>query len=139
MLSLTRSLSMAGYCWLEQYRCTGFRTRYLRSYWRLDLCYTCRYILLRSTERLVLPNANHLRDKKSQCSTSLPGSFFTSARVIYVAAKEGYLPSIFGNLHRTRGTPLNATLLQAGITMLFIVFGGGFRSLINFAVVASWA
>ena len=67
------------------------------------------------------------------------GSFFTSARVIYVAAKEGYLPPMFGKLHKTRGTPLNATLLQAAITILFIIFGGGFRSLINFAVVASWA
>ena len=67
------------------------------------------------------------------------GSFFTSARLIYVAAKEGYLPSMFGRLHKTRKTPLNAMLLQAGVTMLFIVFGGGFRRLINFAVVASWA
>jgi len=30
-------------------------------------------------------------------------------------------------------------LLQAGITITFILLGGGFRSLINFAVVASWA
>lgn len=67
------------------------------------------------------------------------GSFFTSARLIYVAAKEGYLPSMFGRLHKTRKTPLNAMLLQAGITMFFIIFGGGFRTLINFAVVASWA
>jgi amino acid transporter len=49
------------------------------------------------------------------------------------------LPALFGRLHRTRGTPLNAMLLQATITITFISFGGGFRSLINFAVVASWA
>jgi amino acid transporter len=67
------------------------------------------------------------------------GSTFTSARLIYVAAKEGYLPQLFGRIHKTRGTPLNAMLLQGGLTMFFIVFGGGFRSLINFAVVASWA
>ena len=30
-------------------------------------------------------------------------------------------------------------LLQASITITFILLGGGFRSLINFAVVASWA
>ena len=30
-------------------------------------------------------------------------------------------------------------LLQAGITTAFILLGGGFRSLINFTVVASWA
>ena len=67
------------------------------------------------------------------------GSFFTSARLIYAAGRERYLPAMFGRLHKTRGTPLNAMLLQAGITTTFILLGGGFRSLINFAVVASWA
>ena len=67
------------------------------------------------------------------------GSTFTSARLIYVAAKEGYLPQSFGALHKSRGTPINAMMLQAGITIFFIVVGGGFRRLINFAVVASWA
>lgn len=46
---------------------------------------------------------------------------------------------MFGKLHTTRKTPLNAMLLQAGITTTFILIGGGFRRLINFAVVASWA
>ena len=67
------------------------------------------------------------------------GSFFTAGRLIYVAGREGYLPALFGRLHATRRTPLNAMLLQAGITITFILLGGGFRSLINFAVVASWA
>ncbi|KAI0065364.1 L-methionine transporter [Artomyces pyxidatus] len=73
------------------------------------------------------------------CFGALNGSFFTSGRLIYVAGKEGYLPALFGRLHPTRQTPLNAMLLQAGITISFIMLGGGFRSLINFAVVASWA
>ncbi|KAI5123359.1 hypothetical protein M0805_001780 [Coniferiporia weirii] len=73
------------------------------------------------------------------CFGALNGSFFTSARLIYVAANEGYLPRAFGRLHRTRGTPLNAMLLQASVTAAFIILGGGFRRLINFAVVASWA
>lgn len=34
---------------------------------------------------------------------------------------------------------MNSMCLQATITVLFIAIGGGFRSLINFAVVASWA
>jgi amino acid transporter len=71
--------------------------------------------------------------------TRIPGSFFTAGRLIYVAGKEGYLPALFGRLHPTRKTPLNAMLLQAGITITFILLGGGFRSLINFTVVASWA
>jgi len=72
-------------------------------------------------------------------STRVLGSFFTTGRLIYVAGREGYLPALFGRLHPTRKTPLNAMLLQACITITFILLGGGFRSLINFAVVASWA
>jgi len=67
------------------------------------------------------------------------GSMFTSSRLTYAAGRERFLPEIFGRLHPTRKTPLNATLLQAAITSAFILIGGGFRSLINFSVVASWA
>ena len=66
------------------------------------------------------------------------GSFFTSARLIYVAGKEGYLPSLFGTLNPRLKTPLNAMLLQAAIAIVFICLGDGFRSLINFAVVVAW-
>jgi amino acid permease len=67
------------------------------------------------------------------------GSTFTSARLIYVAGRERYLPAMFGRLHKSRKTPLNAMLLQAALTIMFIVIGGGFRSLMTFSVVASWA
>ncbi|KAJ2937052.1 hypothetical protein H1R20_g39, partial [Candolleomyces eurysporus] len=73
------------------------------------------------------------------CFGALNGSFYTSSRLVYAAGRERYLPAMFGRLHSTRKTPLNATLLQATITIAFIVIGGGFRSLINFSVVASWA
>ncbi|KAJ7172437.1 L-methionine transporter [Mycena filopes] len=73
------------------------------------------------------------------CFGALNGSFYTSSRLVYAAGREGYLPALFGRLHSTRKTPINATLLQAGITTTFILIGGGFRSLINFSVVASWA
>ncbi|EJU05603.1 L-methionine transporter [Dacryopinax primogenitus] len=73
------------------------------------------------------------------CFGALNGSFFTSARLIYVAGKEGHLPSLFGKLHRTRKTPVNAMILQAILTCGFILVGGGFRSLINFYSVAGWS
>ncbi|OCH94964.1 hypothetical protein OBBRIDRAFT_788707 [Obba rivulosa] len=73
------------------------------------------------------------------CFGALNGSFFTSARIIYVAGREGYLPAMFGRHNKTLKTPLNAMCLQAALTIGFIVVGGGFRSLINFAVVASWS
>ncbi|KAJ3564294.1 hypothetical protein NP233_g8392 [Leucocoprinus birnbaumii] len=67
------------------------------------------------------------------------GSFLTSSHLVCAAGREGFLPSMFGRLHSSRKTPLNASLLQATIMIIFIAIGGGFRSLINFAVVASWA
>jgi len=73
------------------------------------------------------------------CFGALNGSFFTSSRLVYAAGRERYLPAIFGRLHTTRQTPLNAALLQSAITIAFIMIGSGFRSLINFSVVASWA
>ncbi|PFH54321.1 hypothetical protein AMATHDRAFT_186220 [Amanita thiersii Skay4041] len=73
------------------------------------------------------------------CFGALNGAFFTGSRLIYAAGRERYLPALFGRLHVTRRTPLNASLLQAAMTVLFIIVGGGFRSLINFSVVASWA
>ncbi|KAI0362205.1 amino acid transporter [Trametes cingulata] len=73
------------------------------------------------------------------CFGALNGSFFTSSRLIYVAGKEGYLPALFGRHNTFLKTPLNAMCLNAALTTTFILIGGGFRSLINFAVVASWA
>jgi len=73
------------------------------------------------------------------CFGALNGSFYTQCRLIYAAGRERYIPSLFGRLHPTRKTPLNAALLQAAITITFIVIGGGFRSLINFSVVVCWA
>ncbi|KAH9952230.1 L-methionine transporter [Amylocystis lapponica] len=73
------------------------------------------------------------------CFGALNGSAFTSARLIYMAGREGYLPAMFGRHNKTLKTPLNAMCLQAALTITFIAIGGGFRSLINFAVVASWA
>ncbi|KAI6128263.1 amino acid permease-domain-containing protein [Pisolithus croceorrhizus] len=73
------------------------------------------------------------------CFGALNGATFTCARLVAVAGREGYLPAVFGKLHKSRKTPVNAILLQAGLSIAFILIGGGFRSLINFSVVASWA
>jgi len=67
------------------------------------------------------------------------GTVYTSSRLVYAAGRERYIPPIFGKLHPTRHTPMNASLLQAAISVIFIMVGKGFRSLINFSVVAAWA
>ncbi|CAG7846043.1 b(0,+)-type amino acid transporter 1 Short=b(0,+)AT1; AltName: Full=Glycoprotein-associated amino acid transporter b0,+AT1; AltName: Full=Solute carrier family 7 member 9 [Serendipita indica DSM 11827] len=72
------------------------------------------------------------------CFGALNGAFFTSSRLICAAGREGFLPELFGHLHPVRKTPLNATILQAVLTLFFVIFGGGFRSLVNFYSVASW-
>lgn len=67
-----------------------------------------------------------------------PGSLFTSARVVYAAARTGQLPRAIGVLDADRGTPIRAVLLQAAITIALILLGGGFRALVRIAVVALW-
>ncbi|KAH7341045.1 amino acid/polyamine transporter I [Rhizoctonia solani] len=72
------------------------------------------------------------------CFGATNGSMFTTARLIYSAAREGYLPSMFGKLHKGLKTPLNAMVLQVIITLFYILIGGGFRTMLNFVGVAAW-
>ncbi|WVW82894.1 hypothetical protein I302_104908 [Kwoniella bestiolae CBS 10118] len=72
------------------------------------------------------------------CFGALNGGFFTTARLIYAASREHFLPSVFSKLHPKRRTPDYAIGLQAGLSLFFVVFGGGFRALLNFFSVASW-
>ena len=73
------------------------------------------------------------------CSNAFVGSLFTSARVVYAAARMGQLPRALGVLDARHGTPIRAVLLQATLTIALIFFGGGFRRLVRIAVVALWA
>ena len=72
------------------------------------------------------------------CIGALNGAAYTTSRLIYVAGKDGFLPSVFGRLSSRTKTPVNALALQAILTIVFIIFGGGFRSLVNFYSVANW-
>ncbi|KAK9897215.1 hypothetical protein P389DRAFT_54590 [Cystobasidium minutum MCA 4210] len=71
------------------------------------------------------------------CFGALNGSLFTSARLVSVSAKEGYIPEIFARLHLTRKTPARALALQAVVSFFYIAVGD-FASLINFASIAAW-
>lgn len=72
------------------------------------------------------------------CFGALNGSFYTSSRLVYVAGREGYLPIVFGRLNNRTRTPVAATILQALLIILFVLFGSGFASLVNFYGVCSW-
>lgn len=103
----------------------------------------------------------------ASCFSSLNAATFTTGRLIYVASKEGHLPSLFGRLGfwrdadsasnrlRTRSwahkrlsrligdengigfTPINALVLNASLTTVYILVGE-FRTLITFYGVAGY-
>ena len=98
----------------------------------------------------------------TSCFGALNAATFTSGRLVYVAGREGYLPALFGNigLGQTQNhpnlnryqkknflskifgsglfaTPVNAMILNALMTALYIVLGE-FRTLITFYGVAGY-
>ncbi|WVQ71791.1 hypothetical protein IAR50_001333 [Cryptococcus sp. DSM 104548] len=72
------------------------------------------------------------------CFGALNGGLYTTAKLIYSASREHFLPSTFSKLHPKRRTPDYAILLNSSLTVLFILFGGGFRVLLNFLSVSGW-
>ncbi|UZJ57413.1 hypothetical protein CBS101457_006733 [Exobasidium rhododendri] len=72
------------------------------------------------------------------CFGALNGQFYTSSRLVFAAGREGYLPQLFGRLNPRTKTPLAATLLQSVLVIMFVLFGSGFASLINFYGVCAW-
>ena len=72
------------------------------------------------------------------CFGALNASTFTSARLIYVAGQESYLPSMFGELHPKRMTPVKALVLQ-GVLCSVMVIVGDFSGLVMFIGVVGWS
>ncbi|KAI8881070.1 amino acid transporter [Backusella circina FSU 941] len=71
------------------------------------------------------------------CFGSANASVFTGARIIYVSAKQGHIPSFFGKLSQSRQTPMLALLLQAVLTSIMIMIGS-FKMLVNFYSLCAW-
>jgi amino acid transporter len=63
---------------------------------------------------------------------------FTTARLIYAAAQQKYLPSMFGELHLKRLTPIKALLLHGGLASI-MVLAGNFKWLILFSGLLGWS
>lgn len=98
----------------------------------------------------------------ASCFGALNATTFTSGRLVYVAGREGYLPALFGNIGPTQSqdhlhlnryqkknfltkifgsglfaTPINAMVLNALLTALYVVLGE-FNTLITFYGVAGY-
>ncbi|KAI5803045.1 amino acid permease-domain-containing protein [Geopyxis carbonaria] len=77
------------------------------------------------------------------CLGALNASTFTSGRLVYVAGKEGYIPRVFGtlglgpNTRFARSTPVYANLLNAALTIAYILVGS-FDTLLTFYGVAGY-
>lgn len=72
------------------------------------------------------------------CVGALNGHMYTYTRLAAAAGQNGFLPECFGNEHHRFRTPFNAQVFTCIFTILFVVFGSGFASLISFAGVCSW-
>lgn len=72
------------------------------------------------------------------CIGALNATIFSSARLVYSSAEEGFIPSFFAKLNKNRGTPINAFLFQAAVTTVFIIVGE-FDSLLSFYGVAGYS
>lgn len=57
------------------------------------------------------------------CFGTLNAATFTTARLIYAAARERHLLSLFGELHSEHLTPARALVLSSGLTSLMIIIG----------------
>lgn len=72
------------------------------------------------------------------CFGALNSQIYTSSRLVYAAGREGYLPSMFGSIHKRTATPVAATVFQGVMVLVFILFGSGFASLVSFYGVCSY-
>ncbi|KAJ3042692.1 hypothetical protein HDV00_006749 [Rhizophlyctis rosea] len=65
-------------------------------------------------------------------------SIFGGARVMWVSARHGHIPEFLGSIHPKRKTPVNALILQACLSVLFVMVGS-FTSLVNFYSMIAWS
>ncbi|KAK9454740.1 amino acid permease-domain-containing protein [Dipodascopsis uninucleata] len=73
----------------------------------------------------------------ASCFGAINAMMYSSARLIYVSGKDGFIPLRFGKINRRTETPVNALILQAALTIIF-VFVGEFKTLLVFYGVAGY-
>ncbi len=63
---------------------------------------------------------------------SLSAFILTGPRVTFAMARDGLLPMAFAKVHAARGTPVLATLLQAGLAIA-VLWSGSFDAMVTFS------
>jgi amino acid transporter len=74
----------------------------------------------------------------ASCFGALNATTFTTSRLIYVAGREHLLPTMFGELHPKRLTPVKALVLQGVLTSIMVIVGD-FGGLVMFYGMVGWS
>lgn len=63
---------------------------------------------------------------------------FTGARVTFITSQQGHAPKFLSTIYTSTRTPANALILQAGLSMLYIL-SGDYKVLVNLYSFIAWS
>jgi APA family basic amino acid/polyamine antiporter len=69
---------------------------------------------------------------------TLNGTIMSGARVPFAVARDRYFFSALAEVHPRFHTPSVAIVVQAGLSILLLLFGGSFRQFFSLAIFAEW-
>jgi APA family basic amino acid/polyamine antiporter len=69
---------------------------------------------------------------------TLNGTIMSGARVPFAVARDRYFFSALAEVHPRFRTPSVAIVVQAGLAILLLLFGGSFRQFFSLAIFAEW-
>jgi APA family basic amino acid/polyamine antiporter len=69
---------------------------------------------------------------------TLNGTIMSGARVPFAVARDRYFFSALAEVHPRFHTPSAAIIMQAGLAIILLLFGGSFRQLFSLAIFAEW-
>src|SRR5258708_4890880 len=69
---------------------------------------------------------------------TLNGTIMSGARVPFAVARDGYFFRALAEVHPRFHTPSTAIIVQAGASLLLLLFGGRFRQLFSLTIFAEW-
>jgi basic amino acid/polyamine antiporter, APA family len=69
---------------------------------------------------------------------TLNGTIMSGARVPFAMARDGYFFEVIAKVHPRFHTPSVAIVVQCGLAIILLLFGGSFRQFFSLAIFAEW-
>jgi basic amino acid/polyamine antiporter, APA family len=69
---------------------------------------------------------------------TLNGTIMSGARIPYAMARDGYFFKAMADVHPRFHTPSVALIVQLGLSIVLLLFGGNFRQLFSLTIFAEW-